>query len=300
MGTIQCYNIGSCFQTSSDFILDNSTIPQLTTSSNSIPIPKPKTIRPIQQRRFLPTFLSPTPLSSSNKQSFRTFSSNKSCKARAVPTTSKSSLSSTYIDSTTVTNTGDTIRKALASVQVTKERLTYLDAVNISILGPNEVGKSCFCIKLADNKFLDVYIPSISLEVKTRLCKVKDQTKNMNIFAVPNDDDIKEKYKTILQGSQIIFILYDVTNNKSFDKARNLYEKEILFKNVKTELEKCNNDYPFVCFVGNKIDLKHEQSLINKAEIYCHENSILHCLVSTKTAKGIRQLMHSMLDKLNC
>lgn len=131
---------------------------------------------------------------------------------------------------------------------------------------------------------------------------MKKQTKTMNIFVIPNNKHNKDNHDILLQASQLVFVIYDVTNEGSFDEAKKMYEKEFVYKNdrtPKTSLEYNNNGLPIVCFIGNKSELKYEQSLINKVDLYCNDNYINNYLVSAKTAKGIRALMHSVLDKLN-
>ena len=124
----------------------------------------------------------------------------------------------------------------------------------------------------------------------------------MNVYTVPSNKHNKDNYEMLLQTNHIVLVIYDVTNERSFDEAKKMYEKEFVYKNDKTpqtNLDYTNSGLPVVSFVGNKIDLKYDQSLINKVDLYCNDNYISNYLVSAKTAKGIRNLMHSVLDKLN-
>lgn len=319
MGIIQCLNPSSNFIPSSDCRIDTSSLPFSPSDSNypSIPASSNRTniIKTFQKRKILPKLVlaqSTTISSSSTAQTSFSNTTAPQSNPHPVPLTSKSqhgnfktSFSTSCLDSSGFI-TDEIAAKALNNIHTHsiphKTGVAFQNAVNLTIIGPSKVGKSCFAIRLTDCKFNEAYIPSISLEVGTRLCKVKKQTKTMNIYTVPSSKHNKDNYEMLLQTNHIVLVIYDVTNERSFDEAKKMYEKEFVYKNDKTpqtNLDYTNSNMPVVSFVGNKIDLKYDQSLINKVDLYCNDNYISNYLVSAKTAKGIRNLMHSVLDKLN-
>ena len=319
MGITQCFNPSQNFIPSSDCPIDTTPLP-LSSSDSSLPIIssspyKTNIIKPFQKRKFLPKLVLSASTTISSASTAQTSFSNITtphANPHPVPLTAKSqnqnfktTFSTSCIDSTgsiTEEVAGKTLNNIHTPSIPHKSMISFQDSVNLTIIGPSQIGKSCFCIRLTDCKFNEAYIPSIGLEVGTRLCKVKKQTKTMNLYVLPNNKHNKDNYEILLQTNQLVFVIYDVTNERSFEEAKKLYEKEFVYKNDKTpqtNLDYTNNGIPIVSFVGNKIDLKYEQSLINKVDLYCNDNYINNYLVSTKTAKGIRTLMHSVLDKLN-
>ena len=124
---------------------------------------------------------------------------------------------------------------------------------SILILGLEDSGKTSLKMRIFEKKFDNYYIPSLNDEINTKLIYVKK--KFIITFVVSNNT----KFNNI-DNYDCIFVIYDITNQRSFLKA-----KEI----VNLLIEKNINKTMF--FIGNKIDLKtnfEEEKEIKKNKKY--------------------------------
>ena len=118
--------------------------------------------------------------------------------------------------------------------------------VNLFTLGNSAVGKTSFIIRYTRNTFRNEYISTIGIDFE------------VNNTILPNGENIRicfydtagqEQYKSIaynlIKSAEGILILYDITNQKSFEAVDGWIES---IKQVK------GNDFPIV-IIGNKCDL---------------------------------------------
>ena len=115
------------------------------------------------------------------------------------------------------------------------------------VIGDHYSGKTSFCLKFAKNKFNLEEKPSTQIEcyLKTLILFGKE----IKIYLIDFNEDLLDKNISNNFYSDIkgVFILFDSTKIKNFEKSINIMEN---FK------EKIGNFIPFL-LIGNKNDLKH-------------------------------------------
>ena len=136
-----------------------------------------------------------------------------------------------------------------------------------------------------EKKFDNYYIPSLNDEINTKLIYVKK--KFILTFVVSNSN----KFNNI-DNYDCIFVIYDITNQRSFLKA-----KEI----VNLLIEKNINKTMF--FIGNKIDLKsnfEEEKEKEKIKKIFNNNPKIHIFfISAKNNIGITAMMNYFTEIFN-
>ena len=152
----------------------------------------------------------------------------------------------------------------------------------IIICGPNESGKTSFLLRFCEDKFDEFYIPSFQDEIKEKKFMLNHRQKEFILkFIVTNDlnNDFKEEI-------DCYFVIYDVTDNKSFINAMQLIQ------------DKLNNDKNVIFFIGNKKDLKEN---INEKEVqnFCDKNKLINMYISVKENIGIVALMQKFSEMFN-
>ena len=185
-------------------------------------------------------------------------------------------------------------------VVITKERKKKIkgrNCINIIILGDNKVGKSAFCIRFAQNKYEDFYIPSIGIENYQKMIAYNERSYRL-IFTVIYGEIKMERQESLLSTADFFFLFYDITKIRSFN-INNIYLKQInkyLFSYDK------EGNSPNFCLVGNKIDLEGERKVdctfVNKC---IDKYGLKHFDVSVRTAKNLNNLIQffvSIYDKI--
>ena len=82
-------------------------------------------------------------------------------------------------------------------------------------------------------------------------------------------------------------LMYDLTDKKSFEFVKGIYEKNLVEKMKKT------NDISNIIFVGNKIDIGKVDDEIIK---YCDEKNISHFEISIKNNLGCIELSQKITE----
>ena len=125
----------------------------------------------------------------------------------------------------------------------------------VVILGDQAVGKSCFLIRYAENKFDNIYMSTAGMDYKYKDVTLEGgKVIKLQIW----DTAGQERYRTLTAGlykGAVAFVLiYDITNRKTFENVRNWINS--------IEVEASNK--VILILVGNKVDLKQERKVLKE------------------------------------
>ena len=164
--------------------------------------------------------------------------------------------------------------------------IKHQTTINIIILGATKVGKSAFLIKIIDNTFEKLYIPTIYVENQRKAVFYNSKQYTLN-FTVTATGDYREDYTSVYNGMHFFLVFYDTTNTSSFNEAIKLYNKELKHKHMHYNQEVSN-----VFFVGNKVDEQPREVSAKMCEEFCDKNRIKSFEISVKTHKNITQMLN--------
>ena len=168
--------------------------------------------------------------------------------------------------------------------------------IKIILLGESGVGKTCLIQSFMDKEFSNT-TSTFSFEYMNKEI-VKDNIKyNIHIWDTAGQERFRSLSKIFIKDSQIVILVYDITNQKSFDELPFWvnYAKGLLGENV------------IIGVVGNKIDLfdkiegenDEENQIVDKekAQKYSNEIKALFREVSAKeNAKGFQEYINELID----
>ena len=125
----------------------------------------------------------------------------------------------------------------------------------ILLLGDSSVGKTCFLKRYIDDTFQDVYLSTIGFDFKYKCITLKDgKNIKMQIWDTAGQERFRTIAKSYYKGAQGIILMYDVTNQKSFDNIKKWLAQ------IKEEA----SSKVCVLLVANKIDI--EKRLISRED----------------------------------
>lgn len=131
-----------------------------------------------------------------------------------------------------------------SSSSSTGKSINYDHVIKMLIIGDSGVGKSCLLLRFCDDEFTPSFISTIGIDYKYRIVPIDGKRIRMNIW----DTAGQERFKTITaayyRGAMGILLVYDVTDERSFQNIRNW------MSNVE---ELASEDVDLI-IVGNKID----------------------------------------------
>jgi len=82
----------------------------------------------------------------------------------------------------------------------------------IVVLGDVSVGKSSIISRFVDNKFKGDYEPSIGVDFASKSIKYKDRIIKLQIWDTAGQEKYKSLIPSYIRGSNIIFLIYDITS----------------------------------------------------------------------------------------
>ncbi|KAM9861057.1 ras-related protein Rab-8B isoform 3-T3 [Aulostomus maculatus] len=98
---------------------------------------------------------------------------------------------------------------------------TYDYLFKLLLIGDSGVGKTCLLFRFSEDAFNTTFISTIGIDFKIRTIELDGKKIKLQIW----DTAGQERFRTITtayyRGAMGIMLVYDITNEKSFDNIRN-------------------------------------------------------------------------------
>ena len=121
----------------------------------------------------------------------------------------------------------------------------------IIIIGDTGVGKSNILSRYLKDEFREDSKSTVGVELGTKFLKIKDMGAKLQIWDTAGQERYKSITSSYYKGSHGCFIVYDITNEKTFENVDNW------FKQAQKEASKEVS----IIIVGNKCDLENERKI---------------------------------------
>ena len=161
--------------------------------------------------------------------------------------------------------------------------------ISLITLGESSVGKTSLICKYVDNSFENSVISTVGIDFKIKKINKFGTNINLKIW----DTAGQEKFNTIqnqfYKNINGILLIFDVTNNSSFDNLYKWYEK-------------IQNESPENCIIvliGNKIDLIDEIQISDEKAInFAQEHSIKFFPISCKYGYNVNEVFDYIIFEI--
>ena len=91
--------------------------------------------------------------------------------------------------------------------------------VKLILVGNNKVGKSSIIFQFIENKFSEEYLTTISQDKSIKEIKLEDGEKiNLKIWDSIGQEEYRNANKILMKLTKIALLVYDKTNQKSFEE----------------------------------------------------------------------------------
>ena len=136
-------------------------------------------------------------------------------------------------------------------ISIDEEDIEYQLLFKIIIVGDSSVGKTNILSRYINNEFKHELLDTIGVELNTKYIKIKGKNAKLQIW----DTAGQERYHSIItsyyKGSLGCFIVYDITNQQSFDDLDKWFEECKLHAHKEAT----------IILVGNKCDLEKQRKI---------------------------------------
>ena len=135
-----------------------------------------------------------------------------------------------------------------------------MSSIKFILIGDSEVGKTCLINQYSQKEFIEEHIATLSAGGNDREKRFKDvDVGNKTVKLEILDSVGKEQYRAInkifMKNAKIAAIVYDMTNQETFDNIKNWYD----------DIKEKNNTIEMIGIIANKSDL-YEEKVVNKEE----------------------------------
>ncbi|XP_014210168.1 ras-related protein Rab-8A isoform X1 [Copidosoma floridanum] len=132
---------------------------------------------------------------------------------------------------------------------------TYDYLFKLLLIGDSGVGKTCVLFRFSEDAFNTTFISTIGIDFKIRTIELDGKKIKLQIW----DTAGQERFRTITtayyRGAMGIMLVYDVTNEKSFENIKNWIRN--IEENASADVEKM--------LLGNKCELNNKR-LVSKEQ----------------------------------
>jgi len=166
-----------------------------------------------------------------------------------------------------------------------------LDTYKVVLIGESGVGKTCIINQFNDGKF----DPNIKISISAQFCRKKIDLPNGESVTMDIWDTVgQETFRSITQifytHAKVAVIVYDVTNKKSFEEAKNYWYKKI---------QELDDKDIIIAIVANKYDLYEKRQVSNEeGEAYAKSIKAIFGFTSAKNNTGIKTLFENIAMKI--
>ena len=166
-----------------------------------------------------------------------------------------------------------------------------LDTYKVVLIGESGVGKTCIINQFNDGKF----DPNSKISISAQFCRKKIDLPNGESITMDIWDTVgQETFRSITQifytHAKVAVIVYDVTNKKSFEEAKNYWYKKI---------QELDDKDIIIAIVANKYDLYEKKQVPNEeGEAYAKSIKAIFGFTSAKNNTGIKTLFENIAMKI--
>jgi Ras-related protein Rab-1A len=161
----------------------------------------------------------------------------------------------------------------------------------ILLIGNSGVGKSSIVQMYSEKQFSENFLSTIGVDFKVKTVTVDDKIVKMQIWDTAGQERFRSITNSYYRGAHGIFIVYDVTNRKSFNDVHTIWKQEV----ERHTLTKFMHSF----LVGNKTDLYNSREVsYDEGQRYADEYSMSFIEVSAKSNSFISDAFAEMAVKL--
>lgn len=157
------------------------------------------------------------------------------------------------------------------------------------LIGDSGVGKSCLLLRFADDTYTESYISTIGVDFKIRTIELDGKTIKLQIWDTAGQERFRTITSSYYRGAHGIIVVYDVTDQESFENVRNWLQ----------EIERYANENVNKLLVGNKSDLTSKKIVdYTTAKEFADHLGIPFLETSAKNATNVEQAFMTMAAEI--
>ena len=163
-------------------------------------------------------------------------------------------------------------------------------ALSFILIGDSTVGKTCFLTRYFKNQFNEAFLSTIGIDKEIKHVRVGNDNYKMTLWDTAGQERFKCLPKKYYQNADGVLLLFDVTNEETFNNVTNW------MKDVKENSNKEGKESDIALYlIGNKIDKPDRVISRETAETQAKSLGMKYFEVSCKINMNIPEVMARMI-----
>ncbi|KAL6602585.1 ras-domain-containing protein [Neocallimastix sp. 'constans'] len=165
----------------------------------------------------------------------------------------------------------------------------------VLLMGDKNTGKTCILSRFAYNEFSIKSKSKYGIDFGTKVVQLNNNKASINTHIWDTSRYSRHIPLFYLKGSICILVVYDITNEDSFDNSR------FWIQDIKSKYERLRSkeDTMSIMLIGNKIDQENEREVsYEKAKKFADDEKVLFEEISALGAVNIDRAFHCVLEDL--
>ena len=177
----------------------------------------------------------------------------------------------------------------MEKVKEIKEKKKLYYQVKFIIIGNPNVGKTNIYYKFVNGEFSNKYQPTIVLDFQYQTIKINEKFFTLQLWDTAGSEDYKSITKGYYSNSTCCILVYDLTEEDSFNSIIDWVEDVKNYTSPKTIL----------ILVGNKYDLSEERKISKEqGEALASQYGMTYIEASAKTGYNIDEIFNIACQKI--
>ena len=165
-------------------------------------------------------------------------------------------------------------------------------SLSFILIGDSTVGKTCFLTRYFKNQFNEAFLSTIGIDKEIKHVKVGNDSYKMTLWDTAGQERFKCLPKKYYQNADGVLLLFDVTNEDTFNNVSN-WMKDVKDNSNKDANETSSNIALYL--IGNKIDKPDRVISRETAETQAKSLGMKYFEVSCKINMNIPEVMARMI-----
>ena len=155
----------------------------------------------------------------------------------------------------------------------------------ILTIGESGVGKTCILRRFVEDKFLKNHLATIGIDFKTKTLNINNQEIKLKIWDTAGQERFRNITTQYYKGADGIVLVYDVTEEASFDKIKDWMDQI---------LSNTNKDEICLILLGNKCDIEKRSISYEQGKTLANELQVNFFETSAQTGQNIKEAFETL------
>ena len=155
----------------------------------------------------------------------------------------------------------------------------------ILTIGESGVGKTCILRRFVEDKFLKNHLATIGIDFKTKTLTINNQEIKLKIWDTAGQERFRNITTQYYKGADGIVLVYDVTDEASFDKIKDWMDQI---------LSNTNKDEICLILLGNKCDIEKRSISYEQGKTLANELQVNFFETSAQTGQNIKEAFETL------